>query len=73
MFAQCAQNVGIALKCFLFAFRLLIESEHVVLVASAHFKLLLKLSVFRFELCGFGSDYGQVSFIELAFAVAVLL
>ena len=44
-----------------------------MLVTPAHFKLLLKLPVLCFELCGFGSDYGQVSFVELACAVAVLL
>ena len=35
VFSYLAQNVGVALKCLLFSFCLLIEIEHVALVAGA--------------------------------------
>ena len=62
VFSYLAQNVGVTLKCLLFAFRLLIESKYVVLVAGADLQPLFELPVLGFELCGFCCDDGQISF-----------
>lgn len=56
VFPYLAQNVGITLKRLLFAFCLLIEIEHVALVAGTDLQPFFELTVLGFELCGFCRD-----------------
>ena len=73
VFSYLAQNVGVALKRLLFAFRLLIEIKYIALVACADLQPFFELPVLGFELCGFCCNDGQVFFIELAPSVVVFL